>query len=38
MSTFLKLAKFLFAHRQELVDVEEAIRALVLAAKSAKAG
>jgi len=37
MSTFLKLAKFLFAHRQELIEVEEAIRAIVLAAKQAKA-
>jgi len=37
MSTFLKLAKFLFAHRQELIEVEEAIRAIVLSAKAARA-
>ena len=37
MGTFLKLAKFLFTHRQELIDVEEAIRAIVIAAKQAKA-
>jgi hypothetical protein len=37
VSTFLKLAKFLFAHRQELIEVEEAIRAIVIAAKQAKA-
>ena len=36
MGVFLKLARFLFAHRTELIDVEEAIRAIVLAAKSAK--
>jgi len=38
VSTFLKLAGFLWTHRQDLIDVEEAIRAIVLAAKQAKAG
>jgi hypothetical protein len=36
MRTFVKLAGFLWKHRQELIDVEEAIRAIVLAAKQAK--
>jgi hypothetical protein len=37
MGTWITLAKFLFAHRQDLIEVEEAIRAIVLAAKAAKA-
>jgi hypothetical protein len=37
MGTFVKLAAFLWKHRQELIDVEEAIRAIVIAAKQAKA-
>jgi len=36
MGTFVKLAAFLWKHRQELIDVEEAIRAIVIAAKQAK--
>jgi len=34
---FVDLMRFLWEHRQDLIDVEEAIRALVLAAKAAKA-
>ena len=37
MKVFVKLAGFLWTHRTELIDVEEAIRAIVLAAKQAKA-
>ena len=36
LKVFVTLARFLFAHRTELIDVEEAIRAIVLAAKAAK--
>jgi len=37
MGTFLKLAAFLWKHRQEVLEIEDAIRALVAAAKQAKA-
>jgi hypothetical protein len=35
--TFITLVRFLWQHRQELIEVEEAIRMLVLGAKAAKA-
>jgi hypothetical protein len=36
MGTFIKLAGFLWKHRAELIEAEEAIRGIVLAAKQAK--
>jgi hypothetical protein len=37
MGALLKLGAFLWKHRQEVIELEEAIRALVLQAKQDKA-